>query len=119
MSKDAAAIRKAEELEAQGIALLVGAPTIFELFVGVSLSRKAELERQKISSVLNSLAHVALDYESAKAAGMIYGEKTKAGSRIDPEDALLAGIARVHKEPIITRNIRHFSNIEDVFVENY
>lgn len=119
MSKDAAAIRKAEELEAQGIALLVGAPTIFELFVGVSLSRRAELERQKISSVLNSLAHVALDYESAKEAGMIYGEKTKAGSRIDPEDALLAGIARVHKEPIITRNIRHFSNIEDVFVENY
>jgi tRNA(fMet)-specific endonuclease VapC len=38
---------------------------------------------------------------------------------IDPEDAMLAGISKVRNEPIITRNVRHFSNIDGVKVETY
>ena len=119
MSNDADAIKKADELERMGIALLVGAPTIFELYVGVSMSNKAEQERSTISSVISSLAQVPFDYESARAAGVIYGDKMKRGSMIDPEDAMLAGISQVHGHPIITRNIKHFSNIEGVSVEGY
>lgn len=98
---------------------MVGAATIFELYVGVSLSKKAEQEREKIHSVVNSLAQLPLDYESASAAGTIYGEKIKTDSRIDPEDAMLAGISRVHRQSIITRNVKHFSNIDGVSVETY
>ncbi len=47
MSNNPDAIKKAEELEGRGNALLVGAPTIFELYVGVSLSKKAEQEKTK------------------------------------------------------------------------
>ena len=119
MSNNADAIKKARELEEKGIALLVGAPTVFELYVGVSLSKKAEQEKLKISSVISSLAQLQFDYESARAAGTIYGDKIKFGSMIDPEDAMLAGISRVHGQPIITRNLKHFSNIEGVAVETY
>jgi len=119
MSSNSAAIKKAEELEEKGIALLVGAPTVFELYVGVSLSKKADQEKSKILGVMNSLAQLPFDYEAARAAGAIYGERIKIGSQIDPEDAMLAGMSRIHRQPIVTRNIKHFSNIEGVAVETY
>jgi predicted nucleic acid-binding protein len=50
---------------------------------------------------------------------MICGEKAKISSRIDPEDAVLAGISRVHEGPVITRNVKRFSRIEGVSVETY
>ena len=37
----------------------------------------------------------------------------------DPEDAMIAGIAKVHGEAVITRNVRHFVNIERVEIEKY
>ena len=119
MANDPVAIEKARELEANATALQVGSPTIFELYVGVALSKKAEREKAKITSVINSLTHIPLDHDSAKAAGIIYGEKVRSGSTIDPEDAMLAGIALAHEQPIITRNAKHFSNIEGVRVETY
>ena len=39
--------------------------------------------------------------------------------QIDPEDAMIAGIARTNKQRIITRNVKHFSDIEGVEIENY
>jgi len=119
MSNESAALRKAQELEKAGTAVLIGSPSIFELFVGVALSRKPTEERMKIAAILESLAQLPLDFNSAKTAGAIYGEKIKAGTQIDPEDAMIAGIAKTNKQRIVTRNVKHFSNIEGVEVENY
>ena len=69
-------------------------------------------------TILSSLPQLALDFPSAKE-GMIYGEKIRAGRAIDPEDAMLAGIARAKAEKVLTRNIKHFSGIEGVTVETY
>ena len=43
----------------------------------------------------------------------------KVGRDIDPEDAMLAGMARVRAEKVLTRNVKHFSGIEGVTVEIY
>ncbi len=32
---------------------------------------------------------------------------------------MIAGIARVNSEKVLTRNIRHYSGIEGVTIENY
>lgn len=119
MSKDPAAIRKARDLEESGTSVAVGTPTVFELFAGIALSRKAEEEKSKITTILSSLPLLVLDSPSASAGGLIHGEKVRAGQRIDPEDAMIAGIARVSSEKVLTRNIKHFSNIEGVTVESY
>jgi len=38
---------------------------------------------------------------------------------IDLEDAMIAGIARVHGMKLLTRNLKHFQGIEGVNVEPY
>ncbi len=119
MANNASAISKARELEHRGVAILVGAPTIFELYVGVSLSNKALEEKSKIVSTAASLPQLHLDYESARAGAEIYVERLKAGFRIDVEDAMIAGIAKTRGETVITRNARHFANIESLRVESY
>ena len=87
--------------------------------MGISLSKKAEEEKSKIVSVLASLPQLPLDFQSACEGGSIHGNKIKTGFRIDPEYAMLAGIAKVHRENMVTRNIRHFEGIEGVSVEVY
>jgi predicted nucleic acid-binding protein len=119
MVGDKAAVEKAREIEAKGTPLIVSAPTVFELYVGISLSRKAEEGKARILVVLESLPFLPLDVESSKAGGRIYGEKKRMGSTVDPEDAMVAGIARVHGEKVLTRDLKHFQGIEGVNVESY
>jgi predicted nucleic acid-binding protein len=119
MVGDKAAVEKAREIEAKGTPLIVSAPTVFELYVGIFLSRKAEEGKARVMVVLESLPFLPLDVESSKAGSRIYGEKKRMGSTVDPEDAMVAGIARVHGEKVLTRNLKHFQGIEGVNVESY
>lgn len=119
MAGDDAAVEKAEEIEAKDIPLIVSAPTVFELYVGLSLSRKPDEEKSRIFAVLQSLPFLPLDYMSSQAGGRIYGDKRRSGSMIDPENAMIAGIARVHGKKLLTRNLKHFQGIEGVNVEPY
>ena len=114
-----AAVEKAREIEAKSIPLIVSAPTVFELYVGLSLSSKAEKEKTRILAVIESLPFLPLDIESSKAGGRIYGDKKRVGSTIDPEDAMVSGIAKVHGEKVLTRNLKHFQGIEGVSIELY
>lgn len=119
MMDEPQAVSKAKEIEQKGSTVLVCSPSVFELYVGVTLSRKPEDEKSKIIDLIGSLPQLSLDLESACAGGTIYGECIKAGIQMDPEDAMIAGIAKVRKERVITRNIKHFSGIEGIAVEVY
>lgn len=119
MVKDPSAVKKARELEETGDTIMVGSPTVFELFAGVVLSKKPQQEKSKITTILSMLPQLVLDSSSASAGGLIHGEKIRSGYQIDPEDAMIAGIAKVSSEKILTRNIKHFSGIEGVTIEPY
>jgi tRNA(fMet)-specific endonuclease VapC len=119
MVSDEAAVEKARDIESKSIPITVTAPSVFELYVGLSLSKKAEEEKTRIMDVLESLPFLPLDSESAKEGGRIFGDKMRAGSQVDPEDAMIAGIAKVHGEKVLTRNAKHFRGVEGVSVEPY
>jgi predicted nucleic acid-binding protein len=119
MRNDQSAITKAQEIERKNIPLIITAPTIFELSVGISLSQKPRQEKTKINEVLESLPFQPLDYESSQAAGQIYGDKQKTGDMIDPQDAMIAGISKTSGEKILTRNQKHFQDIPGVTTETY
>jgi tRNA(fMet)-specific endonuclease VapC len=119
MKADDKALAKAKELEAASIPVLVGAPSIFKLYVGVGLSIKTTEEREKVLGVLKSLTHLPLDQQAATRAGLIYAQRSKEGVEMDPEDAMLAGIAVENHETVITRNRRHFLGIPDLKLEAY
>ena len=119
MANDSSATRKARELEAKGVAVSIASPTVFELYAGAALSKKSSEEMLKITAVVGSLPQLGLDFQSAQEGGLIYAGKVKSGSRIDPEDAMFAGISRVKAEAVITRNVKHFSGIQGVTIEPY
>jgi len=119
MKNDASAIRKAKQLSDSSASILVGTPTVFELYVGVGLSVRSNEEREKVLSILRSLPQMPLDSSSATKAGMIYAQRMKDRMRIDAEDAMLAGIAVQNNEPILTRNKKDFLGIPDLKIETY
>ncbi|RLI00556.1 hypothetical protein DRO31_08505 [Candidatus Bathyarchaeota archaeon] len=119
MRNNPEAIAKAQEIEKNNTPLLVTAPTVFELNIGLSLSSKPLEEKEKIHEVLDSLPFLPLDYIASIEAGRIYGDKRKQGEIIDSQDAMIAGIARSIGEKILTRNIKHFIGIEKIAIDSY
>jgi predicted nucleic acid-binding protein len=107
------------ELEAVSVPVLVGTPSIFELYVGVGLGVRTAEEREKVLDVLKSLTHLPLDQQAATKAGLIYAQRSREGVEMDPEDAMLAGIAVENHETLFTRNRKHFSGIADLKLEAY
>ena len=61
--QDENAVQKAKELSDASLSVLVGTPTIFELYVGVGLSVRASEEKDL--SLLKSLPNLPLDASSA------------------------------------------------------
>jgi len=55
---------------------------------------------------------VAAGVTGACAGGAIYDDEVRKGSRVDPLDAMIAGIAKTRGEKVVTRNVRHFEGIE-------
>lgn len=119
MKSNKEAIEKAEEIEKSGSSIAVTSISIFELFVGIGLSIKQDRERYKIARVLNGLSIISFDEDSAREAGRIFAQKRRNGSTIDPEDSMIAGICAKRNEILITRNLKHFSDIENVKIESY
>jgi predicted nucleic acid-binding protein len=119
MKKDPAAVKKLEELEDLRTTLHVAAPTIFELYVGITISSKPEREKKRVVDTITSLGIYGLEERSAAMAGEVQGALIKAGKMIDPEDAMIAGIALVYNEVLLTRNAEHFARVPNLKLEEY
>jgi len=119
MSGNKAAIEKLGESIGKGEPEVVTAPTIFELFSGLAQSSKQELERKKIISVLSRVAVLRLEASAAERGGEIDGMLIKAGEQIDPIDSMIAGIALMNGETVLTKNIKHFSKVAGLKIETY
>ena len=102
-----------------GLPISVTTPTIFELFSGVAQSSKPIREREKIQMILHHQTKWSLDDLSAERAGLIFGDLLKYGKPIEETDALIAGIAIEHNEPVLTRNVKDFSRVPGLKVETY
>jgi len=119
MRGDSAAAEKIKYLIEKGVPLAVTTINIFELFSGVAQCSKPALERARISHILNNQTIWPLDKASAERGGRVHGELARQGTEIDPEDAMIAGIALEHNEAVLTRNVKDFSRISGLHVETY
>jgi predicted nucleic acid-binding protein len=113
------AVEKLKKMESEMIPIFVSTPTIFELWTGIMATQKSDKEKQKVIEVLSSINNLDLDLESAKVAGEINGTLLKKGEMIDPEDCMIAGIAKTNNESILTRNTQHFGRIKGIKIETY
>ena len=68
------ATTKMEYLMNQNISVELAAPTVFELYGGLTQFGKGEKEHQKMNSFLEGITTYPLDDKSAKIAGIIDGK---------------------------------------------
>ena len=119
MKEDSSAVGKLKELEESKISQNIAAPTLYELYVGITVSSKPEHEKERVMDALTSVRILGLDGKSAAKAGEVQGALIKAGKMIDPEDAMIAGIALLYNEVVLTRNEEHFSRVPGLKLERY
>lgn len=118
LRNDSGAKLKAEELDKKQSSLFITAVSVFELWQGIDdIKNKEKLE--KINILLESMGLLNLDKESAKIGGRFHGELYATGEAIDPQDSMIAGIALKYGKKILTRNVKHFSKIKKIELENY
>ena len=118
MNRQEYAIKRLEQLQKMNSSNFITVIAIFELWSGAVRSQKPEKEKQKILNILESLPILSLDQKSSKIAGEIHGQLLQKGMSIDPEDCMIAGIAKNYNQSILTRD-KHFQRIKNIVVETY
>ena len=98
---------------------LVSTITVFELSVGVYKSRLPEREEASVQELLSVLWTVKFDRAAARCAAQIRAELERSGTPCGPYDTLLAGHALALGLPLITGNVREFSRVSGLRVENW
>lgn len=86
--------------------------SVFELYAGVEGKRRL----RQIERLVESLLILPLDVIEAAVAGKIYTRLKSKGHLIGTRDILIAGICLANELPLYTRNVAHFSRIEDLQV---
>ena len=116
---DSGALLKLEELEKFGEELKITTPTVFELFSGAFRSRRPEEECQKVLKILVTQKTLEFDMLSSMKAGEIDGRLIAEGKKIEQIDSMIASIALLNNETLLTRNVKDFSKIKGLKIESY
>jgi len=86
--------------------------SVFELCAGVEGKRRLK----QIETLIQNLMILPLDVFEAVMAGKIYTQLKTKGQMIGTHDILIAAICLTNGLPLYTKNVIHFSKIEDLQV---
>ena len=91
--------------------------TLFEARLGLALlpagRRRKALEAAFNQLLLEDLEGRVLDFDrpSAEAAATLAAERQRKGRAVDIRDTQIAGIVIARRAKLVTRNIKHFSDL--------
>jgi tRNA(fMet)-specific endonuclease VapC len=111
--------QKLDALVSAGETLTTTRFTVAELWVGIERSADREAEIRAVESILQPLVVLDFDEPSASVFGSIAARQQVLGTPRGDMDMLIASVALVHGERIVTRNARHFDGIPGLVVEGY
>ncbi len=86
--------------------------SVFELYAGIEGKRRLS----QIETLIRDLTILPLDVIEAAVAGKIYTQLKLRGQLIGTHDILIAGICLANGLPLYTKNVTHFSKIEDIHI---
>jgi tRNA(fMet)-specific endonuclease VapC len=93
--------------------------TLAELRFGISKSKQSERNRAALDQFLIPLEVLPFDEAAAEAYGNIRATLEIKGTPIGPLDTLIASHALSVKATVVTNNVREFSRVEGLRVENW
>ena len=99
--------------------LAVSTVVVYELFYGAEKCRLPQYERTKIENFLQTVRIVPFDTDAAKESAKIRAELEAVGRSIGPYDLQIAGHAIALNLILVTANMREFSRIPALRLENW
>lgn len=101
-------------------AVFVSSVVTFELWYGVSKSARRTWNEQRLKAFLSGpITELTLGSEEAQVAGRLRAALETAGRPIGAYDYLIAGQALHHNLILITANIREFSRVKGLMLEDW
>lgn len=114
------AVKKLKEIEDEQLAITV--ITSFELYFGIFKVKNINLEKRlsDLQKILSRLIILEMSHKDAVYAAKILGNLSKVGKITSVLDCFIGGISLSHGcKNIITRNKKHFSEIEGLNIITY
>ncbi len=99
--------------------LCISAVTLMELIKGVEKSEKPEANLEVIEGFAARLSVLDFDRNAAVHSGQIIAALELCGEKIGAYDSQIAGHARSQGLIIVTNNIREFSRVAGLRLENW
>lgn len=101
-----AAVEKEQELEVEGVPLVIPTMAVLELYIGVGKAASTQEERRKVDAVLDSYPLVDMTLSISRRAGRLLGERMAEttedkGPGIGKGDAAIAATAIERDEPVL------------------
>lgn len=99
--------------------MCISVVTLGELVFGAEHSQQVERNLADIEEMVARLEVLPLDNKAAYHFGQIRAELYRAGQPISPYDMMIAGHARASGLRLATNNVKEFSRVQGLFVENW
>ncbi|MGH9317765.1 MAG: type II toxin-antitoxin system tRNA(fMet)-specific endonuclease VapC [Thermoanaerobaculia bacterium] len=97
----------------------VSAITVAELWFGAAKSSRPQRTRSSVNSFLKPLEILPFASEAAGEYAEIRLQLEKAGQPIGERDLLIAATARSRRLTVVTHNVREFSRVSGLKVEDW
>ena len=109
--------QKLQEVEPEDVC--VSLVTYAELVHGVEKSAAVEKNRLALSMLLANIEILDFDVDAADCYGKIRADLEKKGTPIGPLDMMIAGHAQSRGYTVVTNNVKEFSRVNDLKIENW
>ncbi len=99
--------------------MCISVVTLGELVFGAENSQQVERNLADIEAMVARLEVLPLDNKAAYHFGQIRADLSRKGQLIGPYDLMIAGHARASGLRLVTNNIKEFSRVPGLLVENW
>lgn len=99
--------------------VVLSSVVVTELIAGVLRSRNPSGNRSNLNAFLGEFASLPFDDAAAEVAAEIRNHLETMGTPIGPYDLLIASTARLHGLILVTHNLREFSRVAGLRIEDW
>lgn len=99
--------------------LVISTITLAELIFGVENSERRDANFSEVLDFIGNLSVISFDDKAALEYGKVRALLQKAGTPIGPNDSLIAAHALSTEATLVTNNVKEFSRVESLSVENW
>jgi len=90
-----------------------------ELLYGARKSTRMADNLRLLESFFDTVASLPFDDRCAEEYGLLRNELDRAGTPIGANDLLIAATARSHRAILVTHNVREFSHVAELQIEDW